>query len=529
MQSAAEGAREGLSSVSRGTLVMLLGTLGWVGENFVARVFLVRSLSPEEWGAFSLGLALAGLLSAIGALGLPTAVARSLSYSSQDSERRAILREAFVVAVPVAIVLACAMAFLGVPLGGNDPLLGLTLELFGISLGFSLISGLIAAVFQGYEDVVPNAFFVQVLNPTLFIGFLVAAVGVHSIHLSRAALSGIDLSYPQALAGYLAANVITLAALLAYTQWRLPKLLPSGPRAPGVARRLFTFAAPLFAVGVLGFVTQNGDTILLGALNLAQVGFYTASLSLSRLLLVGMGSLGFIFLPVTTRFVRAGNRDAVRVVYATATKWMAVTSLPLFLLFFFLPGRSLGFVFGDAYSGNVVPLKIVVAGAFASTLVGPSTAAQVSFGQTRLLLYNTVVSATTDVGLSLLLIPAFGVTGAAIAWASANALYPILSAAELAVLTGVHPFERHYLLPLALTGVPLALVFSLVAFPVPVWALPLIVLGIGFAFVLVVTLTGSVDQGDRMLLEVAEGFLGRRIPFVRRLGRIGASARPPGP
>src|SRR4029077_2068501 len=134
---------------------------------------------------------------------------------------------------------------------------------------------------------------------------------------------------------------------------------------------------------------------------------------------------------------------AVRTTYATATKWTVLTSLPFFLLFFFLPSTSMGFVYGSGYAVEVLPLQLLVLGAFLSTLVGPATQGQVAYGQTGLLLLNTVISAAVNIGLSLALVPTWGVAGAAIAWGAANALLPILSAVELAALVDVHPFRPH--------------------------------------------------------------------------------------
>ncbi|MCI4330536.1 MAG: oligosaccharide flippase family protein [Thermoplasmata archaeon] len=509
MAGRASGARAGLDSVTRGTLVMLLGTLGFVVENFVSRVLLARSISVHDWGNFSLGLALAGLLASLGSLGLAQAVARNLPFASRDDERRAIVHSSFAVVVPSAIIVSAGMFLLGVALNPSLPALALTVEFFAAAVAMMILSGLIAAVFQGYEDVRPNALFVQILNPTLFIVFLIAAEAPDPFHLG----------YLQALVAYLGSAAVSLGAIGLYARRRLPRLLPPGDRAPGVSRRLFLFAAPLFVVGVLGVVSQNGDTILLGVFLRNSLGYYTAALSLARLLMVGLGSLAYIFLPVTARFVRSGDHEAVRITYATATKWMILTSLPLFLIFFFLPSRSLGFVYGSDYSVGSTTLKLLVTAAFASTLIGPSTATQVSYGQTRLLMYNTIAAAFADVLLSALLIPPFGTEGAAVAWGVATTLAPALSAVELAVLQDVHPFRAHYLVPLLVTSVPLAVLFLFVPLAVPLWALPLLVGAIALLFLLVVFATGSVDTGDRLLLEVVEGFLGRRVPLVRSLAR----------
>ncbi|MCI4339780.1 MAG: oligosaccharide flippase family protein [Thermoplasmata archaeon] len=511
MAEVSSGTRDGLTSVTRGTLVMMIGTLGFVAETFVTRVLLYRILSIDEVSQFFLGLIIAGLLSSIGTLGLPQAIARSLPFEADQRERRRMVRTAFAYVVPSAVAIAGDMGILSIPIATTyrSPLLAETLVFFAVAVALQIVGTLIAAIFQGYEDVLPNAIFIQVLNPLLFIAFFVVAVG----------LAPVRLAYPTALGAYLLAAVLTIVSLAEYSRRRLPKHLIPGPRFPGSSTKLLTFALPLFVVTALGFVAGNIDTIILGVVNRSTVAYYSVDLSLARLLQVGIGSLSYIILPVTARFVRLGDKESVRTTYSTATKWTLLTAVPLFLVFFFDPVGSLTFVYGPGSAVDALGLQILLIGALVSTLVGPATATQVSFGQTRLLLYNTVISAAADVVLSLALIPAWGVTGAAIAWTVSIASYPILSLVEIALLEGVHPFQRHFLMPLLLTTVPIGFLLAVLPFPLPLWSLPALVIAIAGAFVLLVLATGSLDAGDRLLLEAIERLLGRRLEWLRALGR----------
>jgi O-antigen/teichoic acid export membrane protein len=502
--------RDGLHAVTHGTVLMLIGTLVYVGATFLIRVVLVNTLSATDWSAFAYALALTGLLASIGTLGLPQAIARSLPFAPSDDQRRTIVRSASQVLVGSALCFTAGMAVAGFVVGEfyHDPVLSLTLEAFSVGVGCQILGSLVVSVFQGFEDVRPNVVYSLILNPVLFLTFVV--------FLFRFAPH--PLLFAETLGAYVAANLFVIAGLGWYTRRRLPKRLPAGPRAPGEDRRLLLFAVPLFIVSVAGFVTGNADLLLLGVFHYSVVGGYSATLTLARLLQIGTGSVAYIFLPVAARFVRQKDLDGVRLTYVTATKWVVLTSLPLFLLFFFFPAGALGFVYPQSYTGATVPLQILVSGALVSTLVGPAAATQVSFGQTRLLVYNAAASAIVDVTLALVLVPTYGPTGAAIAWAVANALNPVLSIVELAVLEGVHPFQRHYVVPLVLTGVPVALLFLFVPFALSGLRLPVVGLGIAALFVLIVILTGSVDHGDDLALEVVEGMLGRRLTLLRRIG-----------
>jgi len=509
--------REGLSSVTKGTLFLLVSTLVLVGLTFVSRVVVVRSVSPSDWSAYSFGLTLTTVLVSIGFLGLPSAVARSIPYASTDDERRTIVRATLVIGSAAALVASVLLFIFAQPIGRSlgSSAITLGLQYFPISVGSLVIATLIASIFQGYEDVTPNALFIQVVNPALFVAFLGVAIVVPPR----------GVSYTEALLAYTLANVLTLVLLVVYLLRRLPQKLPPGPLAPSALSRYLRFTAPLFVVGVMATVTTSGDTIILGIFHPAEVGTYTASLTLARLLPIGVAAAAYIFLPVASRFLRQNDSRSIAITYATVTKWMILVSLPLFLLFFFLPSGSLGFVYGSNYTAVTVPLQISVAGAFATTLLGPATTAQVAYGQTRLLAANAIVAGLVDIVVALALVPSYGYVGAAIAWGTANAAYAVVSLVELGVLTGVHPFERHYVVPVLVTAVPVAVVLAVLRPTVPWWALPALGLAFAALFVVVVLATRSIDDGDRLLLEAVERLVGRPLPFLRRLGRYALRVR----
>jgi O-antigen/teichoic acid export membrane protein len=503
--------REGLSTVTRGTLFLLVATLLFVLFNFVARVIIVRIISPDEWSAFSWSLTLAGFLAAFGTLGLPNAIARSLPFASSDDERRSMVRGTLLVGGAAGAILGVSLFLVGPLIGARlgQPDIGVALQFLALAVASQVASNLIASIFQGYEDVTPNGLLQQILTPLLFVAILAAEL----------LLPG-GVTFRGALFAYALACVLGLSLSVTYMFLCLPGRLPSGPRAAHAFPRLLVFAAPLFVASILSSATGNGDTLVLGVFFPTAVGTYAASVTLARLLQVGIGAAGYIFLPVTTRLFRDGDSGSIRMTYATVTKWMVLFSLPLFVLFFFLPSRSLGFVYGSDYTGIIAPLQITVAGAFASTLFGPGAATQVALGQTRLVAYNSAAAAAADVGLALWLVPQYGSVGSAVAWASAAALASGLSLLELAITAGIHPFRAHSIVPLALTGIPVGLALGLLHPTVPFWSLPVIGLAVAGLFILVVMGTRSVDQGDRLLLEVVERLLGRPLPLVRRVGRL---------
>ena len=509
--------RSGFSTVTTGTIFLLVATILLVGFNFAARVLIVRSVSPSEWNAFSLGFTLTQVLLALGGLGLPLAVARSLPYSDRSEERREIVRTALALGTAAAVVSGLVLVLSSSSIGRSlgSAAVGSGLLYFSVAAACLIVATLIAAIFQGFSNVTPNALFLQIANPALFLGFLAAAFVLPPGHVT----------YTEALVAYAASAAATLVALVAYALRRLPRELVRGPGDRPARRRLLLLAVPLFVTGAMGSVAGYGDTLVLGVFHYAQVGTYTASLTFARLVQVGVSAAAYIFLPVASGFLARGDRRAVRLTYVTVTKWLTAFSLPLFVVFAFLPASSLGLVYGAHYAEVVAPLQIVVLGAFIGTLLGPAATAQVAAGQARLVAINSVVAGVTDVGVSFALVPAYGAAGAAAAWSAANVLYASLCLAQLARAEGYHPFRRDFVVPLAATCLPTAGVLLLLHPRLPLLSLPILVVGLALLFALIVTATGSVDEGDRLLLEAVERLLGRPLPFVRRWAALARRSR----
>ena len=504
--------KSGFATVTAGTLFLLVSTILLVGFNSLARVLIVRTVSTSAWDAFSLGFTLTQVVLAVATLGIPVAVARNLPHSVRDEERRTIVRTALGVATVASIVGGLALYFaapiIGRALGSAQ--LGTGLGFFALALSCMIFGTFLASIFQGFSNVTPNALFLQIVSPGLFLGFLTIALVIPPHRVT----------YTDALGAYAASAAVTLVALLIYTARRLPRNLIRGPGEPGARAHLVRLAIPLCVYGAMVSVAGSGDTLVLGVFRFVEVGTYSASLTLARLVQVGISAASYIFLPVASGFLARGNRHAVSLTYVTVTKWLTTLSLPLFVVFVFLPSASLDFVYGPSYASVILPLQIVVASAFVGTLLGPAAMGQVVAGQAHLLAVNAVVAAVADVTLALLLVPPYGEVGAAAAWAVANVLYSALCLGELAAAEGYHPFRRDFVVPLAVTGVPVSVGLAVLRPSLPLLVLPLIAVGLAVAFALVVVVTGSIDEGDRLLLGAVERLLGRPLPFVRRWASI---------
>lgn len=501
-----------IHSVGRGATAMAVATLCLLAFQFLARVLVTRSVSVTEWGEFSLALALTSLVALLAAFGIPTAVARSLAFEPTYEERTRVVRRATLFSIGVAAASTILLyVFAGaIAAGFHDANLTGVLQLFALTIPFSILSSVLAGFFQGMERAEPNAIFNQIVNPGLFLVFawLLLFYGWH---------------FTGAVLGYVLSYAFSFAALAVYSAIRLPAVLRASSTETftgDVSGRipLVELAVTLFGISTLSYVTSFGDTLVLGVFRSTQiVGQYSSAMTLARLFLVGSGAITYIYLPVSARLRREGDYATVRQSYVTSSRWLVLITLPLFFLFTFDPANTLGVTFGKLYVSAAPTLQVLAVGSFIAVMVGPAASCLGGIGRPRAMLLFTLSSAVANVALSFTLIPLFGLAGAAYAWSVARVLYPVLCLAFLWSEYGIHPFAAHYLKPLALSVVVLLPIFYLCSSLRVWWMLPILFVAVVLVYLGSILATRSVDPGDVIVLRGVERRLGFRLPRLIRL------------
>jgi len=337
------------------------------------------------------------------------------------------------------------------------------------------------------------------------IGF--GVVSVIAVYISLLITKNV---YSPAIALMLSFFLIFIASIYVYIS-RFPLNLKS-IRAFPITKSLLYFSLPLFLTSALYVVMGNTDTIVVGHyLAAEQVGFYNAAFLLMSLIPIFLSAVSTIYLPVATSLgAKRAFKESLRL-YQSSTRWLFILTLPLFLTFFLFPAQTLSFLFGSSYTASATALWILSLGAFINTILGPNNFALIAYGETRMVLYGSLSAAAVDIVLCIVLVPRMGISGAAIATASAlgisNALYSLL----LWIKHKLHPFNKKYLLTvLLLSVIGIALYIPLRA---AINRIPWLVLAVYplllLAGLLLIVLTRSITEEDRFLWSLVRDRLRR--------------------
>jgi O-antigen/teichoic acid export membrane protein len=184
---------------------------------------------------------------------------------------------------------------------------------------------------------------------------------------------------------------------------------------------------------------QRLDIILVAWLRSpAEAAAYTAA---TRLVIVGqLGIMAIVQIlqPIVSRLMAIRDLDGASEIYRVATVWSFLLAAPAYLTGVALAPAVLP-VFGLSHDQGVVTLMVLSAAMLVSVTVGPCDVFLFMSGRSRLGLINSTVALGLDITLDLLLIPRFGITGAAVAWGLAVIVSNLLALYQVHRSMGMSP------------------------------------------------------------------------------------------
>ncbi len=384
--------RRGLAT-NAGALVasrLVIAVLGWAGT-----VFIVRNLTPSEWGQFSFVFTLLGMLSFITALGSSRVV---LAELTRNANSRGHFAGTYVLLRTALGLVAYFIAMSLVLLGGYPEEVVRTTALAGVVLPLGAASHGLEVIFQ------------------LELRLGVVAVAKIVAQLGQLALTVlIALTSPTLLLFVVPAIAFDIIAGV-WQLRRVRRLLRLRYRVDLKAWRVILVqAAPLAVAGAMTAVAQRLDVVLMSKLDTFEaVGVIAVADKFVNL--VDFFPLA-LAPPLLTLLVRSWPDDVDRF-YATLRQGMLLMALAAgTVLVSFLPvaGDVIALLYGEQYRDAEDVARLRVAAACLGFFPLVVFEALVAMGRNRTYVYLGLVNLVTVTVASLLLIPRLSALGAAAA------------------------------------------------------------------------------------------------------------------
>ncbi|MBX7450653.1 flippase [Mycolicibacterium sp. 3033] len=317
---------------------------------------------------------------------------------------------------------------------------------------------------------------------------------------------------PGALVGYIAGNLLPAS--------RVFRLLGRKPRVtPTLRREVIRFALGSWAVGVIGsLVFGRTQVVFLEHYStLTAVGLFAAAVTVAEMAVQLPPMLLSALLPRFSEQHGAGDQEHMLRLYRTTTALIAMVIVPLCLGLAAVASVLIPALFGAEYA-DAVPAAVVLLIAAAVSALGVTTLYLLySTGKTAFLVISNGLGLVVTIALGFVLIPRYGLMGAAWSRAIAQVLVVLLETWYVTAKLGFRPPYR-VLGALSAAAVTQAAVAYLISTqwggPVSLAvAIPAAIV-VYFVALRALSVTSMVDPGlmNRLVEKVPE----HRRPLVRR-------------
>ena len=215
--------------------------------------------------------------------------------------------------------------------------------------------------------------------------------------------------------------------------------------------------------------------------------------------------------------MRENKIEDLRRTYSVVTKWMLSLIFPVFLLVFLFPDQIIKILFGTEYIAGATALSILVFGFMIHAVVGPTAAILQTYGKTKIVMMTNYIGAVINFGLNLLLIPVYGVNGAAIATGFSLALLHILKFLFAYQVAKIQPFRLSYLKIIFASLIAVFVVYLLTEYVIGVSTFVLITMLFVFLtiYFFLLLLMKSFDENDLMIMRAIDQRLGTKSDWIR--------------
>jgi O-antigen/teichoic acid export membrane protein len=214
-------------------------------------------------------------------------------------------------------------------------------------------------------------------------------------------------------------------------------------------REIFTFALPFWMSGLLSKFRKNIQAVLLGTLDtVTGVGVFAIVSSINLVGRISYQSIIASVKPFLAELYSQGNIKQMGQLYQTTTRWTLMTNLPIFLIMVLFPEQLL-IIFGESFVVGASALAILAYAELANAGTGICGSIIDMTGYTQLKLVNSVVWVLLLSVTNVLLIPPWGVMGAAVATLISTTVINLLRVAEVWFLLRLQPYNRTFLKPVA--------------------------------------------------------------------------------
>ncbi len=381
---------------------VLLGNFSIVIVTFLQRMIIARFMGAAELGAYSLIMSIYAIGTAIIGIGIPMAITKyAAEIKTINQKIKELATVGLILSGATSLVAITLFPFFSTEISRllnisdyKDVVLTLTL-LFPFSTIFytslALLNGIREMKSYSILEALQNIIF---LILTIF--FLLSGFGLKSI------LLGLWIS------------ILIATAILFIVKHRYFSLKFDHSFGEN-AKRLLNFGVKVLATDLINQVNSYADFLLLGFfLSPESVGFYTVAISISRLIWIVPGCIQKISYPAASEYWIKKDSRSLNGMVNRIIKYSSIIAIVFGVGISLFAKEIIALIFGQGFDIAIIPLSILMLGIVLNGALVQSVGSLLSaIGRPELSLKVDAVTVAINILFNILLIPGYGIVGAA--------------------------------------------------------------------------------------------------------------------
>jgi O-antigen/teichoic acid export membrane protein len=371
---------------------------------FIITVLLGRYLGAGELGLYGMILTIQAMALVFASIGFPSAILKYVAeYRNDRHKTNMIVSSGIINSIMLGIFFSILLFFSSGIFEDyfNMPGLSSLLKLLSPIFPFALVGAVQLGLLNGLREmkkyatslIIQSILMMVISVPLIYWGF--GAAG---------AIIGVVLSS-------IGMNIYLTQVTNAYFNFTFDEYART-------TKKMLQFGAKIFAAGSVNIINSRIDLIIIGLyLTSTDIGYYTIAISLSNFFLLIPSSVQKIAFPATSTYWKENNHIALNNMLNKGMKYCTIILVLIGLGLGFFAEYIITIIFQkEDFVSSVLPLQILLIGTvIRGSIATPIGGSLSGIGRPGMDLIPFTIIAIMNITLNIILIPKFGIIGAAIA------------------------------------------------------------------------------------------------------------------
>lgn len=424
-----------LGAISKQSAIVFIGKILSQGFGFLSSILMARILGATLLGRYYLGLILVQIASYIALMGFDRGLVRFIPVYSMDDEGKT--KRLLQSNIAIVLFLSICLSFL---LFNTSSIISTrlfhsyemseVLKIFSFYIPIFSLFSLGLAVLRGFKRVDISSNVNNIIMPLTFLIFLSVIILV-------------DGKLNHVITVRMISTFIAIIVVAYFMLNKFSIVLKAKSSYVDTKNYLF-YCLPFLIISILYFIIGKITTLMLGYFVTSDyVGVYSVIVYITALSLFGLQAVNAIFAPYISELYTKGDLVNIERLLKILTRWSFNFALFVFVLILIFRIELLK-IYGNQFAIGARAMVILAAGQIINAFSGSTGAILLMTGRQNWEVINSIIVLFLNVTLNIILIPKYGIEGAAIAAGLSIGIINIMKVLEVYKELRIHPYNYTY-------------------------------------------------------------------------------------